>query len=63
LAARGSLSLPDGCSIFAIIRDERAMSVRSDTELREGDKVIGIGRTECEAELHRLLLGEDEATA
>jgi trk system potassium uptake protein TrkA len=55
----GSLSLPDGCSIFAVIRDERALSVRSDTELREGDKVIGIGRTECEGELHKLLLGEE----
>jgi trk system potassium uptake protein TrkA len=59
----GSLQLPDGCSIFAVIRDERALSVRSDTELREGDKLIGIGRTECEAELHRILLGEGEATA
>ena len=58
--AAGSLALPDGCSIFAVIRDERAMSVRADTELREGDKVIGIGRTECEGELHRLLLGEDD---
>ena len=56
----GSLDLPDGCSIFAVIRDERALSVRSDTELREGDKVIGIGRTECESELHRILLGETE---
>jgi len=26
--------------------------------MREGDKVIGIGRPECEAELHRILLGE-----
>jgi trk system potassium uptake protein TrkA len=57
----GALDLPDGCSIFAIIRDERALSVRSDTELREGDKVIGIGRTDCEAELHRVLLGEETA--
>jgi trk system potassium uptake protein TrkA len=56
----GSLELPDGCSIFAVIRDERAISVRSDTELRQGDKVIGIGRTECEAELHRILLGETD---
>jgi trk system potassium uptake protein TrkA len=38
---------------------DRAMSVRSDTEFQEGDKVIGIGRTECESELHRILLGED----
>jgi hypothetical protein len=33
--------------------------VRPDTELRVGDKVIGIGRTECEGELHRLLMGEE----
>ena len=33
------------------------LRVRSDTELRVGDKVIGIGRTECEGELHRILLG------
>ncbi len=57
----GALELPDGCSIFAIIREERALSVRSDTELREGDKIIGIGRTECEGELHKILLGEDAA--
>jgi trk system potassium uptake protein TrkA len=57
--AAGSLELPDGCSVFAIIRADRAMSVRSDTEFQEGDKVIGIGRTECESELHRILLGED----
>src|SRR5450830_700765 len=56
----GSLELPDGCSIFAIIRADRALSVRSDTELKQGDKVIGIGRTECEAELHRILLGETD---
>ena len=58
----GSLALPDGCSIFAIIREEQAISVRSDTEMRLGDKVIGIGRTECEGELHRILLGESEGT-
>jgi trk system potassium uptake protein len=57
----GNLALPDGCSVFAIIREERALSVRSDTELKVGDKVIGIGRTECESELHRILLGESEA--
>ena len=55
----GSLELPEGCSIFAVIREERALSVRPDTELRVGDKVIGIGRTECEGELHRLLMGEE----
>jgi trk system potassium uptake protein TrkA len=54
----GNLNLPDGCTLFAVIRDEHAVSIRSDTEFKEGDKVIGIGRTECEGELHRILLGE-----
>jgi trk system potassium uptake protein len=57
----GSLNLPEGCTIFAVIRDEKAVSVRADTELKEGDKVIGIGRTECEGELHRILLGATTA--
>jgi trk system potassium uptake protein TrkA len=57
----GNLALPEGCSIFAVIRDERALSVKPDTELREGDKIIGIGRTECEGELHKILLGGPEA--
>jgi trk system potassium uptake protein TrkA len=56
-----TLDLPEGCSIFAVIRDERALMIRANTELREGDKVIAIGRTECEEEMHRLLLGEDYA--
>jgi trk system potassium uptake protein TrkA len=59
----GSLELPDGCSVFAAIRDGRAISVRSDTQLREGDRVIGIGRAECEGELYRILLGEESETA
>src|SRR5450756_2374254 len=29
----GSLEMPDGCSVFAIIRADRALSVRADTEL------------------------------
>jgi trk system potassium uptake protein TrkA len=55
----GSLTLPEGCTLFAVIRDERAVSIRAETEFKEGDKVIGIGRTECEGELHRILLGEE----
>ena len=53
----GSLNLPEGCAIFAVIRNEKAVPLRSDTELRKGDKVIGVGRAECEGELHKILLG------
>ncbi|HEX8940176.1 MAG TPA: TrkA family potassium uptake protein [Candidatus Limnocylindrales bacterium] len=52
------LQLPDGCALFALIRGEAPQAIRSDVILRPGDKVLGIGRTECEAELHRVLLGE-----
>src|SRR2546427_384625 len=54
------LSIPEGCSLFAVIRDGVATALRSDTPLREGDKVIAIGRTECERLLHDQLIGNAE---
>ena len=54
----GDLTMPAGCSLFAVIRDGVASPLRPDTALRVGDKVIAIGPTECEDELHRQLIGE-----
>jgi trk system potassium uptake protein TrkA len=54
------LDIPDGCSLFAFIRDGVAAPLRPDTVLREGDKVIAIGKTECEAMLHGQLIGDPE---
>ena len=54
------LQIPDGCSLFAVIRDGIANPLRPDTILEEGDKVIAIGRTECEALLHEQLIGAVE---
>jgi trk system potassium uptake protein len=54
------LDIPDGCSLFAVIRDGVAAPLRQDTVLREGDKVIAIGKTECEALLHGQLIGTTE---
>jgi Trk K+ transport system NAD-binding subunit len=51
------IDLPDGCSLFVLIRDDKAQSVRAETIFQEGDKVIAISRTECEADLHRQLIG------
>src|SRR5919107_3980233 len=59
--ATQDLQIPDGCSLFAYIRDGVASALRPDTILNEGDKVIAIGRTECEALLHGQLIGESEA--
>jgi trk system potassium uptake protein TrkA len=54
------LAIPDGCSLFAVIREGVAMPLRPDTIMREGDKVIAIGKTECEALLHGQLIGDTE---
>jgi trk system potassium uptake protein TrkA len=54
------LDLPDGCSLFAVIRDGVATPLRSDSVLNEGDKVIAIGKQECEALLHGQLIGDPE---
>lgn len=53
------IHLPDGCSLFILIRDEVAQPIRADTAFRAGDKVIAITRTECGAELHRELIGDE----
>ena len=42
------LDMPEGCSLFAVIRDGLAMPLRPDSILQEGDKVIAIGKQECE---------------
>ena len=55
--ATADLSIPEGCSLFAIVRDGVATALRPETVLREGDKVIAIGRADCEAKLHEQLIG------
>src|SRR3954469_1867080 len=53
----GDLSIPDGCTLFAVVRDGVATSLRTDSVLAAGDKVIAIGRADCEARLRDQLLG------
>lgn len=57
------LDIPPTCTLFAVIRDGAAASLRPDTILHEGDKVIAIGKAECEALLHGQLIGDPEAAA
>jgi trk system potassium uptake protein len=61
-AAR-DLAMPDGCSLFGIVRAGVATPVRPDTVLRDGDKVIAIGRPDCEPVLRSQLIGGDGAGA
>ena len=46
------LAIPEGCSLFAVIRDGVATPLRPDTVMLEGDKVIAIGKQECSDLLH-----------
>jgi trk/ktr system potassium uptake protein len=55
------MAIPDGCSLFAVIRDGVATALRQDTVLAEGDKVIAIGKAECEKLLHSQLIGDTDA--
>src|SRR5256885_831428 len=54
------LVIPEACSLFAIVRNGVATALRTDTVLQEGDKVIAIGRADCERMLHEQLIGETE---
>ena len=53
--------MPEGCSLFAVIRDGVASPLRPDSVLREGDKVIAIGKQECQDLLHGQLIGDPES--
>jgi trk system potassium uptake protein len=52
------LNVPAGCSLFGVIRGGVPSRMRPDLVLTEGDKVIAIGRPDCEAELRLQLIGE-----
>ena len=57
------LNVPSGCSLFGVIREGNPTPLRADTVLAEGDKVIAIGKQECEDLLHGQLIGDPEAAA
>ena len=53
----GELRMPPGCSLFGVIRGSTPTPLRGDTVLAEGDKVIAIGRPDCEVEIREQLIG------
>ena len=57
--AAGDLTMPEGCSLFAVVREGVAIPLLPATTLLIGDKVIAIGPSECEALLHAQLIGND----
>jgi trk system potassium uptake protein TrkA len=51
------LGLPDGCSLFALLRHDVVQPVRPDTVFQVGDKIIAVTRGETSAGLQQALLG------
>ena len=61
IGRRAAISIPEACSLFAVVRDGKAAKpLRPGHVLREGDKVIAIGRADCEIPLHAQLIGDHE---
>jgi hypothetical protein len=47
------LQIPEQCSLVTVVRNGVPTPLRPDTVFQQGDKVIAIGKTECETLLHR----------
>jgi Trk K+ transport system NAD-binding subunit len=56
----GDLVLPEGCSLFLVLRGSNVHPIRPDTVLESGDKVLAVSRSESEDALHRALIGDSE---
>jgi trk system potassium uptake protein len=52
------LRLPEGSHVAVLIRDDRAIAIRPETRLQNGDKLLAVTSSEREAELRSLLIGE-----
>jgi len=54
------IPVPPGCSVFGVIRNGEPRPLTGNVILTEGDKVIAIGRPDCEVELREQLIGAPE---
>jgi trk system potassium uptake protein TrkA len=57
------IPLPEGCSLFVLIRNDAAQAIRAETIFQSGDKVLAISRDDCAVDLRRELIGDGEASA
>jgi trk system potassium uptake protein TrkA len=56
----GDIPLPEGCSLFLLLRGNTVQEIRPDTVLQSGDKVLAVSRADSEASLRRELIGDGE---
>jgi trk system potassium uptake protein TrkA len=52
------IPLPDGCSLFVLLRGNSVYPIKNETVFQVGDKVLAISRAECEVQLRRELIGD-----
>jgi trk system potassium uptake protein TrkA len=54
------IPLPEGCSLFLLLRGSNVQSIRPDTVFQAGDKVLAVARAESESALRRELIGDGQ---
>ena len=57
------IPLPEGCSLFVLLRGSNVQAIRPETVFQSGDKVLAISKAECEVTLRRELIGDGERVA
>src|SRR3954466_14578710 len=57
------IPVPEGCSLFAVVRDGVATPLGEDRTLAEGDRVIAMGKGDCQTILPQQLIGEPAGSA
>jgi trk system potassium uptake protein TrkA len=57
----GDIPLPEGCSLFLLLRGNGVQAIRPDTVFEPGDKVLAVARSEGESALRRELIGDSES--
>jgi len=57
------IPLPEGCSLFVLLRGNTVQAIKAETVLQSGDKVLAVARAEFESDLRRQLIGDGEPVA
>jgi Trk K+ transport system NAD-binding subunit len=57
------IPLPEGCSLFVLLRGNTVQAIKAETVLQSGDTVLAVARAECESDLRRQLIGDGEPVA
>ena len=54
------ITLPEGCSLFLLVRGPSVQQIRPETVFQSGDKVLAVTRADTEQSLRRELIGDGD---